>query len=202
MAINFKTNDKKALAECIAESIGGTLESRESGFRITTAFDLNEKGCLSFSDNVPDAVVEGMMEKVTEAGFEFETELVVSMPRAMFTEQTFSNIDQLLKNKGALFKSAFQTDSLEYTVGEETVDFAWFTVQDYGDADAYTKFISAMVKMANEKKINRTQVIYENQKYAFRVFLMRLGFVGDAYKRTRKVLLRNLTGSSAFRDDV
>jgi hypothetical protein len=44
-----------------------------------------------------------------------------------------------------------------------------------------------MVKMANEKKINRTQVIYENQKYAFRVFLMRLGFVGDNANNLRKL---------------
>jgi hypothetical protein len=39
----------------------------------------------------------------------------------------------------------------------------------------------------------------DNEKYAFRCFLLRLGFIGDEYKETRRVLLRNLTGSAAFR---
>ena len=39
----------------------------------------------------------------------------------------------------------------------------------------------------------------ENEKYAFRCFLLRLGFIGDEYKTDRKVLLANLDGSSAFK---
>ena len=30
-------------------------------------------------------------------------------------------------------------------------------------------------------------------------FLLRLGFIGDEYKVARKILLRNFTGSSAFK---
>jgi hypothetical protein len=40
----------------------------------------------------------------------------------------------------------------------------------------------------------------ENEKFAFRVFLIRLGFVGDEYKTARKILLRNLSGNSAFKN--
>ena len=39
----------------------------------------------------------------------------------------------------------------------------------------------------------------ENDKYAFRCFLLRLGFIGDEYKLTRKILLENLEGSAAFK---
>ncbi len=39
----------------------------------------------------------------------------------------------------------------------------------------------------------------DNDKYAFRCFLLRLGFIGDEYKAARKILLGNLTGNSAFR---
>ena len=38
-----------------------------------------------------------------------------------------------------------------------------------------------------------------NDKYAFRCFLLRLGFIGPEYKQERKILLRNLIGSSAFK---
>lgn len=39
-----------------------------------------------------------------------------------------------------------------------------------------------------------------NEKYAFRCFLLRLGFIGPKFKDQRKVLLRNLTGSAAFKN--
>ena len=41
---------------------------------------------------------------------------------------------------------------------------------------------------------------YKNEKYAFRCFLLRLGFIGEEYKVERKILLKNLTGSSAFKN--
>jgi len=38
-----------------------------------------------------------------------------------------------------------------------------------------------------------------NEKYTFRTWLLRLGMIGDEYKKTRKVLLGNLSGNGAFR---
>ena len=39
----------------------------------------------------------------------------------------------------------------------------------------------------------------DNDKFTFRVFLIRLGMVGDEFKIARKVLLEKLEGNSAFR---
>ena len=49
------------------------------------------------------------------------------------------------------------------------------------------------------KRITATEKPVDNEKYAFRCFLLRLGFIGSEHKTQRKILLRNLTGSSAFR---
>ena len=38
----------------------------------------------------------------------------------------------------------------------------------------------------------------ESEKYAFRCFLLRLGFIGNDYKPQRKILMRRLSGSAAF----
>mgnify|MGYP000873896979 CR=1 FL=1 len=38
-----------------------------------------------------------------------------------------------------------------------------------------------------------------NKKYAFRCFLLKLGFIDDVYKAARKILLSKLEGGSAFR---
>lgn len=39
----------------------------------------------------------------------------------------------------------------------------------------------------------------DNEKYTFRTWLLRFGFIGDRYKQARKELLENLGGNSAFR---
>ena len=40
----------------------------------------------------------------------------------------------------------------------------------------------------------------DNDKYAMRQFLVRLGLKGKEYKETRKILFRNLTGNGAWRN--
>ena len=69
------------------------------------------------------------------------------------------------------------------------------------EAKAYTHFIASLGKMSRDlKRISATEKEVDNEKYAFRCFLLRLGFIGSEYKSERKILLRNLTGSSAFRN--
>ena len=50
-----------------------------------------------------------------------------------------------------------------------------------------------------QKRITAKEKEVDNEKYAFRCFLLRLGFIGAEHKQTRKILLRNLSGSSAFK---
>ena len=49
------------------------------------------------------------------------------------------------------------------------------------------------------KRVTAKEKDVDNEKYAFRCFLLRLGFIGTEYKAERKILLRNLDGSSAFK---
>ena len=83
------------------------------------------------------------------------------------------------------------------------VSFPWFNERmlTTEEARAYTHFISALCEMArNQKRITAKEKEIDNDKYAFRCFLLRLGFIGAEYKAERKILLRNLTGSSAFKN--
>jgi hypothetical protein len=73
-------------------------------------------------------------------------------------------------------------------------------LHDDSDGDIYCTFIEKLCDFAkNQKRVNNKPDISDNEKYAFRCFLLRLGMIGSEYKTARKVLLRNLTGSSAFR---
>lgn len=111
------------------------------------------------------------------------------------------NLTNLLEAKGSLIKRALGISELPIAISEEQISFPWFS--DSLDADtvkAYTNFIAALCKMSREqKRISNTEKAVENEKYAFRCFLLRLGFVGAEYKADRKILLKNLAGSSAFK---
>ena len=112
------------------------------------------------------------------------------------------NLTRLLEAKGSLIKKALGIDDLRIEINEEKVSFPWFSVTpDAESAKAYTHFISALCEMSrNQKRITATEKEVENEKYAFRCFLLRLGFIGKEYKGERKILLKNLSGSSAFKN--
>jgi hypothetical protein len=97
---------------------------------------------------------------------------------------------------------ALDTDSLEIVITEETVSFPWFKMPEEGswEAAAYTHLASALCEMAKAaKRVTATEKETESEKYSFRCFLLRLGFVGAQFKHERAVLMKNLSGHAAFK---
>ena len=67
----------------------------------------------------------------------------------------------------------------------------------------FTILCGMMSKQAiDQKRIQAKTVNEDNEKYALRIWLTRLGMNGPEFKTTRKVLMENLTGHSAFRTDA
>ena len=128
--------------------------------------------------------------------------LTVSLPRGSFTEAALDNLDRLLESKGSLIRKAFGIEEAAYTLADDYLTFAWLT----GDitpekAKACRDFIGRLCEMAKrQKRVTARARAVTNEKYAFRCFLLRLGLIGVEYKTTRKILLRNLSGSAAWRD--
>lgn len=130
-----------------------------------------------------------------------EDSLSISLPRTLFTEMSLKNLDALLLSKGRLIRHAFDIKEATYTLTDDRITFAWLhgTITDE-TAKAYAEFISKLCLMARtQKRVTAKEKIVDNEKYAFRCFLLRLGMIGNAYKVSRKILLQNLTGSSAFK---
>ena len=130
-----------------------------------------------------------------------EDSLSISLPRSLFTETALSNLDALLLSKGRLIRHAFDIKEATYTLEGDRITFAWLhgTITDE-TAKAYAEFISKLCLMARtQKRVTAKEKIVDNEKYAFRCFLLRLGMIGSSYKESRKILLQNLTGSSAFK---
>ena len=122
-------------------------------------------------------------------------------PRADMTDAALENLRKLVDSKAALIRKALDADSLEITVTDERISFPWFSREIQPEDVTPTKrFLERLIAAAKEhKRVTARERKVDNEKYAFRCFLLRLGFIGAEYKAERKALLRNLTGSAAFK---
>lgn len=223
---NVPGKKRKELAQTIAEWLGE--ECRYKGVPTCAYevdyFTIDKEGNLLFDDMADSEVVERLLEHLYDAGFECDISasepiedctaecsieeentpqnepvgLTVAIP---LDKVAVGNLAKILDAKGSLIKKALDIPATPFEIGEDKISFPWF--EDGLGAEevkAYSHFIAALCEMSrNQKRINATEKEVDNEKYAFRCFLLRLGFIGNEYKTERKVLLRNLSGSSAFK---
>lgn len=174
-------------------------------------FTVEKDGSLSFSDLLDSEVIERLLQHIYDEGFDIDQShtdaedepcaVCISMPRSLFTDGNLENLKALIAAKGGLIKKALGVDALPLEITDTKVSFPWFPATPTPDEmNAYDTFICKLCEMArNQKRVNTTEKPIDNEKYAFRCFLLRLGFIGAEYKEARKILLRNLAGSSAFK---
>lgn len=219
MKINYNVTGpkRKALVNAISQELNVPVKYLGAPtFAYEVAdYNIDKNGVLSGPDNselVGDLLGLHDFKSISE---EFETpfqkteateteeaiNLVIQMPRADFTDMALENLKGLVESKEALIKTALDTDSIPINVTEEFVAFPWFQGEcSAEEVKAYTHFITALCEMAKKQtRVNSTEKSVENEKYAFRCFLLRLGFIGPEYKTERKILLSKLSGSSAFK---
>ena len=202
--------DRKRLVNLIAEITGCDakyLGAPTFAYEVD-CFTIDKNGSVTFDDRANSEELEQIIERLYEAGFTAEnaepdeSRFCISMPKSLFTDTALENLKSLVTAKGALIRKAICATELPILIEEDKVCFPWFKSDaDPAEVKAYEAFICKLCEMArNQKRVNATEKPTDNEKYAFRCFLLRLGFIGAEYKETRKILLRNLTGSSAFKD--
>ena len=177
-------------------------------------FTVTKDGTLLFDDRADSEEVERVLEGIVTAGFACEAPVeTTEEPEETAQEENVGltiavpldkvqvgNLTKLLDAKGSLIKKALGIDDLGFELQEDRIAFPWFNEPQPEEATAYAHFIAALCRMSKDaKRITAKEKPVDNEKYAFRCFLLRLGFIGDAYKTDRKILLRNLSGSSAFK---
>lgn len=170
---------------------------------------VDREGAVILNDSMTPAEVDRMVTVLDEQGFQptnygenaFDG-IEVAMPREMFTEKAIENLHKIVNAKGELISKAIGTMDLRIIENDVKVKFPWFPrTEDSDEVNHYTQFTEALCKMAIERnRVASTPRKSENEKYDFRCFLLRLGFIGDKYKALRKFLLRNLTGNAAFKN--
>ena len=224
LRFNVTGTSRKELVSIISETIGMKAIYK---FMPTCAFvidnmTVDKEGTIHYDERTSKDTLDAVMNALTVAGFAYEqnepvpeqepetTEaeptadtdsLTVSLPMDGFDALALTNLNNLLTAKGNLIKKALQVDALPVETTDEKVSFPWFHRElTAEEIQAYSTFIAELCGMAkNAKRITATEKPVENEKYALRCFLLRLGFIGNDYKAIRKTLMQHLTGSAAFK---
>ena len=107
-------------------------------------------------------------------------------------------------------RSRYHMLNLHASFTKGTVEFRLFQFADEhdgkkggihaGEIKAYIQLCLAMSELAKEVKYASPKPQQtENEKYAMRCWLLRLGFIGDEFETARTILLRNMDGNAAYR---
>ena len=130
------------------------------------------------------------------------TGFTVELPKEGFTELALEHLQKLVDSKASLLKKAIGTDALPIEITDDRIRFPWFPdAEDPLAVQTYTHLIAALGEMAKKaKRVTGTDHPVESEKYAFRIWLLRLGFNGAEFKHERALLMKNLSGTAAFRN--
>lgn len=191
--------DDTAEDEPDAEGSESEEQPEEVPLDLELAFPTSQHNGVSLRNLVNLIYSRGrLISKATGGHFHVETDLVETLRDDSCT-YTVANFIEALKSYEAQCGTAMEG----LVITEEKVSFTGFpTASDYDHLTAFGHLAILMNQQAiSQKRIQAKDVNDENEKYALRTWLLRLGMNGPDFKETRKILMENLSGHAAFRTD-
>lgn len=199
-----KGEERKKLAYSIGELLGMQVKyTRTPKFDYLIGSCILDKNGVFHTSDLSESKLELILERFYKGEPIQQSELPedetveadvlsISVLRNMFTDDKLENLQKLVEGKQTLFKHAFRAEQLEVVITQNQVSFPWFPLASEPDAvNAYTEFITKLCELAIKlKRVSLKDKEVENEKYAFRCFLSKV---------SRRILLQNLSGNSAFR---
>lgn len=163
---------------------------------------IDRNGCLDIPNDVNAKAVS---DQLSELGFERKEDtvrFVISLPSHDIDDRALDNLNKLIAAKSYLIQKALDSDSTAIKNADGKIIFDWFpSTPTQNEISAYTQFLEALIKMAKvQQRVTAKPTRVENEKYAFRCFLLRLGFIGKEYSSTRTLLLNKLYGEQSYKE--
>ena len=184
-----------------AESEPDIPDEPSSGFplRASISFPIAEHTVQSLTNLICMIHSRGaLLSKAT--GGEFFADK--SLADAILDDKTFRSIHELIAYIREWEETNPELKGIRFA--DDKLIFDGFGVaQDAETVQTFTKLAAAMNKMAiTQKRVQAKDVDDSNEKYALRIWLIRLGLNGADCKVDRKRLMAPLSGHTAFRNDA
>ena len=188
------------------------------------SFTVTREGSLAFGESEDSELVERILEALQNEGFECEPRelpghaeeqpaaaaesepeehgLTITLPLDGMDQAAVDRLGKLVNSKATLIRTALGAARLDINPewDMDRIQFPWFDrTPSFEELEAISAFMNALCRIAKEStRVTATEKNVESEKYAFRGFLLRLGFIGADTKACRKILMKNLSGSAAF----
>lgn len=225
---NLTGTERKALVKAVSNIIGEKskyLGAPSFAYQIGDDCTVTSDGTLKISSDTDNDKVEHLLEKLYECGYEtendknvdisdtnkdFESETIgclIGLPISKLSDKPcndkiIANLKAIIAGKMTLFQKAVGTDKeLKVEWNKDEIWFDWFdSVIPNEKLGLYISLFKALYQMAEKAvRVNTKDKPVDNEKFAMRTFLNRIGLSGMEYKPLRKELMRNLSGDGAFR---
>ena len=225
---NLTGTERKALVKAVSNIIekkSKYLGAPSFAYQIGDDCTVTSDGTLKISNDTNNDKVEHLLEKLYECGYEtendenadisdtnkdFENETIgcsIGLPIAKLSDKPcndkiIANLKAIIAGKMTLFQKAVGTDKeLNVEWNKDEIWFDWFdSVIPNEKLGLYISLFKALYQMAEKAvRVNIKDKPVDNEKFAMRTFLNRIGLSGIEYKPLRKELMRNLSGDGAFR---
>ncbi len=127
--------------------------------------------------------------------------LVVTLP-ATLDEAELTRLHELIAAKKDLIAKALCASQLDITTSSEGLSFPWWDeLPEFEKITAYTEFLTKLIAYAKRIRctVSRNASWVSNEKYELRSLLYRIGLSGKKNAEVRKILLKPLSGNSAWK---
>ena len=183
-------------AETVEEAIPQNTVAETTPVALSIAFPLSKHTSQSIRNLVNLIYSRGaLVSKAVQGEFLAPQEMVdwLGSKNAVTVQEEINNIKEFEAENGVEIKGIrFEADKVVFTGFPET-----------SDADillAFQQLAEKMNKQAiSQKRIQARVVDEENEKYSMRTWLVRIGMGGSEYKKTRNLLMKHLSGHTAFK---
>jgi hypothetical protein len=226
MKNNVTSELRKSAVKTVSEFTGlpSSFKFAPTFEYVIGGYTVSRYGSVIVADDADRSELTALFGKLAERGLEYEYpaefaaiaatpsgsvwelpgKSVIEVPLAGFSAAALDNLERLIEGKSALIKKALGADALPIERTADTLRFPWFSWDmDGATAKACATFVAKLCELAKtQKRITVRETVMsedDSEKFTFRCFLLRLGFIGREYAADRKVLLSKLSGSSAFK---
>lgn len=158
-----------------------------------------------------------LMDKLGHQSLTAEQSLQVAVYPDVYDPAHLGNIQALLAGKATLLKHAFGNDTApiaglvsKEVTGDILAEYGLdggFAFSSFPPATSGAVVLAALqlsvrvyAQAASQKQVRTKNVPVDNEKYAMRCFLLRIGMMGSDYAITRRELLHRLPGDSSFKN--
>ena len=127
--------------------------------------------------------------------------LVITLP-TILDERELDRLVELVNAKSDLISKSLGASHLSIRSTEEGVSFPWWDkLPEFEKITAYTEFLTELVAYAKRirRTVARSTSQVSNEKYELRSLLYRIGLSGKKNAEVRKILLKPLSGNSAWK---